>query len=159
MRNHQRVIADVVYKVGLGTDCSGGPSISILNAIRSASFVSKAISFSDTSYAPFSTAELFYLATVGGAKLCRLENTIGTLEQGKEFDALWVRPGFGPNLWDLSKVTGDTGGSGTATISREQQREKSVQEIKMLWEQWIWTGDDRDLGAVWVRGRKVSGTD
>jgi guanine deaminase len=66
--------------------------------------------------------------------LCRLEGSIGNFLPGKEFDALWVRP-RGPGMF-LRKGEG----------------------LEEIFEKWIWGGDDRDLGAVWVRGRRVAGT-
>lgn len=36
---------------------------------------------------------LFYLATLGGAQLCRMEDRIGSFKVGKEFDALLVQTG------------------------------------------------------------------
>lgn len=36
---------------------------------------------------------LFYLATLGGAEVCNLEDRVGNFVVGKEFDALWVRTG------------------------------------------------------------------
>jgi guanine deaminase len=130
-----------LWQVGLGTDCSGGPSIGILSAIRSASHVSKFLSFPsavDQIQTPpsvkfLSTANLFYLATMGGAQLCRMEDRIGNLLPGKEFDALWVRP-RSPGMFV-----------------------HKGESVEAVFEKWIWGGDDRDLGAVWVRGRRVAG--
>lgn len=132
-------VVDLTKQVGLGTDCSGGPSISILTAMRNASYVAKFLSFTDTSYTPFSTAELFYLATRGGAQLCRLDTVVGGIEEGMEMDALWVRPAS-PGMW--------VGVGGT-------RGEKGVEQVREMWEKWVWTGDDRDVAGVWVKGRRV----
>jgi guanine deaminase len=142
------------WQVGLGTDCSGGPHISILNTIRDASNVSRAISFTDEAYKPFTAPELFYLATMGGARLCRLQDTIGSLQPGKDFDAVWVKPAS-PGMWHgmsraewLARQRGD--GTGLKRI-----RARTREDVRRVWEKWIWTGDDRDLAGVWVRGRRV----
>ena len=147
-----RLVRELIKQVGLGTDCSGGPHMSILNTMRDASNVSRTISFTDEAYLPFTTAELFYLATVGGAKLCRLQDSVGTLQAGKEFDALWIRP-RGPGMWHgltraewLAKKAGQR---------MERRRMKTAEEVRRLWEKWVWTGDDRDLCRIWVRGRRV----
>lgn len=127
--------------MGLGTDCSGGPSIGILSAIRTASHISKFLSFPladgllPLRSRPLSTAELFYLATMGGASLCRLEDRIGSFLPGKEFDALWVRPRS----------------PGSFVEGREG--------VRSVFEKWIWAGDDRDIGRVWVKGRCVGGAE
>ena len=99
---------------------------------------------------PFTTAELFYLATMGGARLCRLHESIGSLQPGKEFDALWVRP-QSPGMWHgLSRAEWIAAKAGKPTKTK-----RGKEEVRRLWEKWIWTGDDRDLGGVWVRGRRV----
>lgn len=81
------------------------------------------------------TPNLFYLATMGGAELCRLDQNIGNFKAGKEFDALWVRP-RSPGIFV-----------------------RKGENVEDVFEKWVWGGDDRDLGAVWVRGRKVGGAD
>ena len=47
-----------------------------------------------------SLAEAFYMATLGGARVCGLEGKVGSFEVGKEFDALWVsmKPGVGGGI-------------------------------------------------------------
>lgn len=127
-------------QVGLGTDCSGGPSIGILSAIRSASHTSKFLSFIPPHPAQLSTEELFYLATLGGASLCRLDDTIGNFLPGKEFDALWIRS-RSPAM--------------TVQGKRTAARGMSLREV---FQKWLWSGDDRDIGAVWVRGKRVAGS-
>jgi guanine deaminase len=122
----------------LGTDCSGGPNPSILSTLRSAAHTSRMISFLSTSSTPYKSlalSELWYLATIGGASLCRLDNVIGNFEVGKEFDALRVKP-QSMGLWTGSKDEG----------------------VRLRFERWVWGGDDRDLADVWVRGKRVAGS-
>lgn len=90
-------------KVGLGTDVSGGFRHGILNAIRDASIASKIWSMSRAQPRPsehhrfadshLPLATLFYLATLGGARVCCLEDKIGSFRVGKSFDALLVQTG------------------------------------------------------------------
>ncbi|ORY24134.1 hypothetical protein BCR39DRAFT_472609 [Naematelia encephala] len=129
-----RTMLDKGVKVGLGTDCSGGNSPTIMTAMRHASDVSRFRSFVDQSTSSLSLAEIFYLATMGGATLCRLDQKIGSFAIGKEFDALHIRP-VSPTLW--------------AQKGDSEER---------LFERWIWGGDDRDVADVWVRGRRVAGS-
>lgn len=122
---------DSGIKVGLGTDVSGGYALGILPVIRAASTVSRCLMFSGEEPRGLSTAQLFYMATRGGASLCRLEKRIGAFEVGMEFDAIRVGP-KSPGYWP-----------------------KVGESLQERFEKWIWTGDDRDIAEVWVRGRKV----
>ncbi|KAL7413073.1 hypothetical protein BDY24DRAFT_362697 [Mrakia frigida] len=153
-------------KVGLGTDCSGGYESGILSQIRSASTTSKLISMASPSSAPsspetpppeaatstprYSTLPqlplptLFHLATLGGASLCGLDKVVGNFEVGKEFDALLV---------DL----GEERGNGALWFDEEEGGEEGW--LEGGFEQWIWTGDDRNIAKVWVQGRLVGGKD
>jgi guanine deaminase len=116
-------------KVGLGSDCSGGPATGVLAALRSADAMSRVLAFEGAAERGLSIPELFFLATRGGAEIAGVD--AGSFEPGREFDALWVRP-RSPGFW----AGGDT---------------------RALFEKWLFAGDDRDIGAVWVRGRCVSG--
>lgn len=95
---------DQGIKVGLGTDVSGGFSFSILNAIQNASIAAKVVTMNAEKYLhtgthdtgnlanrPLSIATLLYLATLGGAKVCDLDERVGSFAPGKSFDALLKR--------------------------------------------------------------------
>lgn len=77
-------------KVGLGTDVAGGPSSSIVQAMKAALDVSVHISFQKENYTPLNFEDVFYLATLGGAEALALEDKIGNFEVGKDFDALII---------------------------------------------------------------------
>lgn len=81
------------------------------------------------------------MATLGGATLCRAQEQIGNFLPGKEFDALRIRPGSSPNYFQIEKRT---------SLSQDQ--------LAATFEQWLFTGDDRDIRDVWVRGRRVAGS-
>ncbi|KAI2627141.1 guanine deaminase [Xylaria nigripes] len=123
-------------KVGLGTDSGGGFSSSILDAMRQALVASNAReALSDGKDKGLSIGEVFYLATLGGARVCCLDGIIGNFAIGKEFDALLIdsnhsKPGVMAMVED-----GDT--------------------TKTVFEKFIMTGDDRNIGMVFVRGRQV----
>ena len=74
----------------------------------------------------------FWLATVGGAKALGLEQTCGTLEVGKAFDALRV----------------DTRVSAAFDVFSADSPMDAFQKFVNL-------GDDRNIKAVWVGGRLV----
>jgi len=73
-------------KVGLGTDIAGGHSDSIFRAITDTVQMSKMYwRYVDSSAAPVTFAEAFYLATKGGGEFF---GKVGSFEEGYEFDAL-----------------------------------------------------------------------
>ncbi|KAJ8519515.1 hypothetical protein ONZ45_g3543 [Pleurotus djamor] len=151
---------DMGVKVGLGTDVSGGFSPSMLTAIRDASIASKVVTprFLETlpgnqghkgshghhrhedkraredafSGRQLTVATLLYLATLGGAHLCKREQEIGSFEEGKSFDALLV---------SLKAE------SGNPEVWQEQEG------LKKRLERFFYCGDDRNILKVWVQGR------
>ncbi|KAG8721369.1 hypothetical protein FRC09_007988 [Ceratobasidium sp. 395] len=144
-------------KVGLGTDCSGGFSPSILNAVRDAVIASKVVAMSSSTSASTSQttlanrtlplATLLHLSTLGGAQLCNLSSQIGSLQPGKEFDAILVsvrnEVGNG-SVW--ANLEGGEGGM-------------PKDELPALLEKFFFCADDRNVRRVWVRGRLVGGVD
>ncbi|XP_023719933.1 guanine deaminase isoform X2 [Cryptotermes secundus] len=130
-----RRLLDTGIKVGLGTDVSGGYSISILNAIRSALQTSTHIFFKKhqgSGYIPLSYHEAFYLATLGGAKALSVDDKTGNFKVGKDFDALIVNMRK-PGPIDILDKT----------------------DIKDLIQKFLYTGDDRNISKVYVAGRQV----
>ena len=132
-----RELLDRGIKVGLGTDCSAGYSVSILNAMRQASNVSRhmAIRTGDPKW-KLSFEELVYLATMGGAKVCSVD-TVGNFEEGNQFDALLIDVGLEDNI--------NTNGF--------------EHDDMALLKKWVFMGDDRSIRKVWVDGRLVAGKD
>ncbi|KAK5243223.1 hypothetical protein LTS06_010961 [Exophiala xenobiotica] len=122
-------------KVGLGTDSGGGFSSSILDATRQAFITSLGRELMTDGKDPALTLnECFYLATLGGAKVCCMADKIGTFEVGKEFDAL-----------EISTLVED----GQSTLVEDDD---SVQE---MFEKFLMTGDDRNIVKVFVKGRSI----
>ncbi|KAJ9133274.1 Guanine deaminase [Pleurostoma richardsiae] len=125
-------------KVGLGTDSGGGYSSSIIDAMRQAFVVSKAKAWATEGKEPALTHnEMFYLATLGGARVCCLEDKIGTFAVGKEFDALEIR----------------TIGKDAGVITMVEDIDTTVD----IFEKFIMSGDDRNIARVYVKGRCVKG--
>ncbi|KAJ7271938.1 hypothetical protein B0H12DRAFT_1044019 [Mycena haematopus] len=143
------VYLDRGIKVGLGTDVSGGYSPSILNAIQNASIASKVIAMQHRgepaspgafSNRQLSVASLLYLATLGGAEVCNLENSVGSFSAGKSFDALLVtvrNEVANPAIWGSDSAPRDLAG---------------------FVEQFFFAGDDRNISRVYVQGKLVGGT-
>ncbi|KAI1390832.1 guanine deaminase [Hypoxylon trugodes] len=124
-----------VTKIGLGTDSGGGFSSSILDAMRQALVASNAKEvMSKGKDKGLDIPELFYLATLGGARVCGLDDRIGNFEVGKEFDALII---------DASAP------GGIMTVLQDDD------STRTMFDKFIMTGDDRNIKEVYVRGQSV----
>ncbi|KAF7974821.1 hypothetical protein HWV62_11175 [Athelia sp. TMB] len=149
-------------KVSLGTDVSGGFSPSILTAIQHASIAAKVKSFAPSPtprqsihQIPFADKQLsiptlFYLATMGGAEVCCLEDRIGSFAVGKSFDALIVNvseSAGNPALWSGLDEDENVTGSKDAT-----------KMLESMLERFLFCGDDRNIQRVYVQGRFIGGT-
>ncbi|KAI8817236.1 uncharacterized protein EV422DRAFT_228048 [Fimicolochytrium jonesii] len=163
-----RRLLDANIKVGLGTDVAGGWSMSVVEAMRSALVASKVVGFTqrdallalskipksvvedegpvlyhDQPHRPLTVPEVFYLATLGGARVLNIAETVGNFIPGKEFDAVIV---------DL-----DAPETTTSEID-EARRPVTVFEhdtVTTMFEKWVFLGDDRNVAGVWVKGRRV----
>ena len=123
-------------KVGLGTDCSGGYSASMIDAMRFAVGTSNQVSFAtrDAGYRPLSYADAVYLATRGSAEVASLADKVGCFEAGLKFDAIRIRVD--------EKVSPASVTFGPETL------EELVQKF-------VFIGDDRNVTQVWVDGKMV----
>ena len=124
---------------------------SILTEIRHTSIASKVRAMMDapsssSSQSPFTSSQglplatLLYLATLGGAHVCNLGESVGSFAPGKEFDALLVslpRGAANPGVW----------------------YDGSAESLETMLERFFFGGDDRNIRKVWVRGRLVGGAD
>jgi guanine deaminase len=98
----------------------------------------------------FSLATLLYLATLGGAQVCGLEDRIGSFSPGKAFDALLV------------SVRSDTGNPalwGTDLDQALHVEHAKNEELQMWLERFLFTGDDRNIRRVYVQGRWIGGAE
>ncbi|EAW06699.1 putative guanine deaminase [Aspergillus clavatus NRRL 1] len=120
-------------KVGLGTDSGGGHSVSMLEVMKQAFVVSTARATETRGADPaLGLNECFFLATLGGAQVCGLEDKVGSFAVGKEFDALEIVAEGGV----MTPVEDDD-------------------SIEIVLEKFLMTGDDRNIAKVYVRGRAV----
>jgi guanine deaminase len=125
-------------KVGLGTDSGGGWASQMLAVIRQTMIASNAREvLSGGEDKALSMDEVFYLATLGGARVMCLEDQIGNFEVGKDFDAIWVTT---------------TSGLQSAMTPREED-----DSLRTVFEKFVLTGDDRNMAHVYVSGRRVAG--
>ncbi|KAJ5701211.1 guanine deaminase [Penicillium malachiteum] len=157
-----RTFLDEGLTVGLGTDVSGGYSPSILEAARQACLASRllghTVSFSENKGEDFeagreklSVEESLYLATRGGAAVIDMADELGGFEEGMIFDAQLIQLGSIAPVGGLLEGTGDVlvdGPVGNVDIFGTETWEEKIQK-------WVWSGDDRNVKAVWVSGRLV----
>ncbi|PNS15807.1 hypothetical protein CAC42_4259 [Sphaceloma murrayae] len=137
-----RTLLDDGIEVGLGTDVSGGYSGSMLEEVRQAILVSRHVAMEEGDKAKLSFEEGLWLATRGGAQVLRLQDKVGGFEVGMEWDAQMI---------DLGAVREDgelEGGDSLIDIYGEEKWTDRVAK-------WVYTGDDRNTHAVWVKGRLV----
>ncbi|XP_067670419.1 guanine deaminase-like isoform X2 [Haliotis asinina] len=126
-------------KIGLGTDVSGGYSSSMLDALRSASQVSKTIAIQreerGENYKILTYKELFRLATLGGSEVMGLDKTIGNFQVGKDFDAIVVDPLVENSPFDVF----------------------STDTFLDIIQKFLFLGDDRNMIDIFVAGTRASG--
>lgn len=128
--------------VGLGTDVSGGFTASILAECREAIFTSRHIAMNGNDFAKLSVEEALYLATRGGAQVVGLEDRIGGFEVGMDWDAQMV------HLAEVSECGELDQSVGQADLFGGESWEDKLAK-------WVYTGDDRNTHAVWVKGKLV----
>lgn len=139
-----RWLLDGGVTVGLGTDVSGGYSPSVLEAVRHASLVSRHVALVEGDAAKLSVEEALYLATRGGAKVLGLENKVGGFEVGMDWDAQLIG-------LDIVSERGDW-------HRRPFQGPVDIfgwESIEERLAKWMFSGDDRNTLAVWVKGKLV----
>jgi len=135
-----RRFLDHGLKVGLGTDSGGGFSSSMLDSIRQALIASNAREvLSAGRDKALSLDEAFYLSTLGGARVCGLDEKVGSFAVGKEFDAMLV----------ASELASPSEGIMTPYEAGDG--------LRTTFEKFLMTGDDRNIVRVYVRGRLVKG--
>ncbi|HUJ14173.1 MAG TPA: guanine deaminase [Thermoanaerobaculia bacterium] len=114
--------------VGLGTDIGAGTTPSMFTAMADAYKVQQV---QNVSLSPF---ELWYLATLGGARALSLEDETGSLERGKSADFLVL------NL------------RATPLISMRSERAANIEDLLAGL---IFMGDDRVVQSAYIAGRDV----
>lgn len=113
--------------VGLGSDISGGHSISIPNVIVGTIQASKMIWLeTNKELEALKFTEAFYLATKGGGSFF---GKVGSFEEGYEFDALVIDDS---SLSDINDLT----------------IEERVQKF-------VYIGDDRNIIEIYVQGKQI----
>jgi guanine deaminase len=125
-------------RVGLGTDIAGGSNPSMLHSARMAVVASRALQhqYSQMDDVLLDYRHAFYLATLGGAESLGLQNRIGTLRVGMEFDAVV-----------LSAANQD---------GRSPVHVFETDDIGDVFQKLCVLGDDRNIRRVFVQGKDVT---
>ncbi|KOS44808.1 hypothetical protein ACN38_g4288 [Penicillium nordicum] len=167
-----RTLLDDGITVGLGTDVSGGYSPSILEAVRQACLASRLLGQSVAwqrdhprgadgvgadGREKLSVQESLYLATRGGAAVVDMGSDLGGFDMGMLWDVQLIRLG-GVKLMEKSPLDGvpgdgsadlvQAGPVGNVDLFGTETWDEKIQK-------WVWSGDDRNVKAVWVGGRLV----
>ncbi|KAJ1917983.1 hypothetical protein H4219_002871 [Mycoemilia scoparia] len=141
------------FKVGLGTDVSGGYSPTIMDAMRMAATTNRALTaekiasktgLNEEDTTPLGVPELIYLATLGGAQVLGLESQVGSLEQGKQFDALLI---------DLETENSPVPAENVTPSVKNEKNALTKWQRRI--EQFLYLGDDRNITNVFVNGRLI----
>lgn len=122
-------VLDAGVHVGLGTDIGAGTTPSVFNAMSDAYKVQQV---QGVSLSPF---ELWYLATLGGARTLSLDSETGSLEPGKSADFI---------VLDLHA---------TPLLSMRTGRASSLEDLLAGL---IFMGDDRAVERSFIAGSTVS---
>lgn len=138
-------------KIGLGSDVSGGYSVSILENARQAIAVSRhlAMSFDDNELREsnkLSVADVLYLATLGGAEVMNLEGKVGSFEVGKEFDSQFINLNVENSRVDVFPWQ-------EVDWSQKSDDEQNRIRFEDLIAKWVFNGDDRNLTHLWIAGK------
>lgn len=136
--------------VSLGTDMSGGFSPSILEMVRQALLVSRHVAMTEGDDAKLSIEEALWLGTKGGAISMGLEHKVGAFEIGMEFDAQMICMEHVEEESDSQKPSSQLS-RGPVDIFGWESWEDRVAK-------WVYGADDRNVVAVWVKGRLVHQT-
>ena len=121
-------MSDAGVRVGLATDVGGGTSMSLLRTM------SEAYKMLHLRGQPLPASRAFYLATLGAAEALYLDDLIGNFVPGKEADFIVLDP------------------QGSHITERRAAFAETLDELLFAL---IFLGDDRNVAATYVAGRKA----
>lgn len=134
--------------ISLGTDCSGGFSPSILVSARQALLVSRHLSMKTGSeFDKLSVNDVLYLGTVGGARVLKMEDQLGSFKLGAKFDAQLID-------LNLDNIDLFEWHAPNSKLDCSKNFEETTVYGNLL-AKWLFNGDDRNTRKVWVNGVEV----
>jgi guanine deaminase len=120
--------------VGLGSDVSAGPDLSIFASMRAGAYSQSALRVGGDSRAVLAPLDWLRMGTLEGARVLGLDGTIGSIEPGKEADLIAVDPTL------------------TAPVPRA-----AVSAPEDIVSRLMYRTHPSMVRAAWVRGRLVEG--
>ena len=118
--------------VAMGSDVGAGTGFSLLKEGLQAYFMQRLLGAEGF---PLTSAHLLYLCTRAGAKALGLQDEVGDLGVGKQFDAIWLLPEAGDPL--------------AVGLGNAKSPEDALAKVFAL-------GTTSDVGGVWVGGEQVA---
>ncbi|KAG0676931.1 hypothetical protein C6P40_001163 [Pichia californica] len=134
--------------VSLGTDCSGGFTPSILEVAKHALLVSRHLVMkTKDDNEKLTSNDVFYLATMGGAKVLNIEDKVGCFKKGLKFDAQLINLNAKDSNIDIFEFQNPMWN----TLPINDSKKKFAD----LLDKWLFNGDNRNIEKVYVNGRNV----
>jgi guanine deaminase len=123
---------DAGVRVAMGSDVGAGTGFSMLKEGLQGYFMQRLLG--DEGVA-LTSAHLLWLCTVAGAQALGLDQEVGDLSEGKQFDAIWLLPEAGDPL--------------AVGLGNAKSADDALSKVFAL-------GTTSDVGGVWVGGDQIA---